>query len=103
MPATHTPGAVNAQSAQTDGLAAMRAEGLEPYSWSNDGGYVYAPHRHGYHKVIYCARGSIRFELPEEGRSVQLEAGDRLDLEAGTAHAAIVGPDGVVCLEAQRG
>ena len=80
----------------------MRAEGLEPYSWSNDGGYVYAPHRHGYHKVIYCARGSIRFDLPEEGRSVQLHAGDRLDLEAGTAHAAIVGPDGVVCLEAPR-
>jgi quercetin dioxygenase-like cupin family protein len=102
MPATHTPGAVNAAIAATAGEAAMRAEGLEPYSWSNDAGYVYAPHRHGYHKVIYCARGSIRFELPEEGRSVQLQAGDRLDLEAGTAHAAIVGPDGVVCLEAQR-
>ena len=102
MPALHTPGAVDAATAPTAGDTAMRAEGLEPYSWSNDGGYVYAPHRHGYHKVIYCARGSIRFDLPEEGRSVQLEAGDRLDLEAGTTHAAVVGPDGVVCLEAQR-
>jgi hypothetical protein len=26
--------------------------------------------------------------------------GDRLDLPAGTAHDAVVGPDGVTCLEA---
>lgn len=102
MPALHTPGAVDAATAPMAGDMAMRAEGLEPYVWSNEGGYVYAPHRHGYHKVIYCARGSIRFDLPEEGLSVQLHAGDRLDLKAGTAHAAIVGPEGVVCLEAPR-
>ena len=80
----------------------MRAEGLHAYAWQNDPGYVYTPHRHAYHKVLFCTRGSICFDLPEEGRSVELRPGDRLDLEAGTAHGAVVGPDGVVCLEAPR-
>ena len=102
MPATHTPAAVNAAAASEAAAAAMRAEGLEPYAWQNEPGYVYSPHRHAYHKVLYCTRGGIRFDLPEEGRSVELRPGDRLDLEAGTAHGAVVGPDGVTCLEAPR-
>jgi hypothetical protein len=44
----------------------------------------------------------MRFVLTREHRSVELEAGDRMDLEPGTEHSAFVGPDGVVCLEAQR-
>jgi hypothetical protein len=32
-----------------------------------------------------------------------LNPGDRLDLPAGTVHDAVVGPQGVVCLEAHRG
>ena len=74
MPATHTPGAVDAAAAPEAAAAAMRAEGLQPYAWQNESGYVYAPHRHAYHKVLYCTRGSIRFDLPEEGRSVELQA-----------------------------
>ncbi len=49
-----------------------------------------------------CARGSIVFGLPELGRSVALDVGDRLDLPAGTRHEAHVGGDGVTCLEAHR-
>src|SRR5262245_41346829 len=102
MPATHTPGAVAAAAAPEAAASAMRAERLQAYVWQNEPAYVYPAHRHAYHKVIYCTRGSIRFDLPEEGRSVELLAGDRLDLDAGTAHAAVVGPDGVTCLEAPR-
>jgi quercetin dioxygenase-like cupin family protein len=102
MPATHTTGAVDAAVASEAAAATMHAEGLQAYTWGNDPGDLYAPHRHTYDKVIFCTRGSIRFDLPEEGRSVELRAGDRLDLAAGTAHAAVVGPDGVICLEAQR-
>jgi uncharacterized protein YjlB len=78
----------------------LRSEGLAPGSWSNGPGDRYAAHEHGYDKVLVCASGSIRFGLPEDGRSVQLAVGDRLDLPAGTAHDAIVGGDGVTCLEA---
>jgi cupin superfamily acireductone dioxygenase involved in methionine salvage len=80
----------------------MRDEGLAPYRWDNDAGFAYAAHAHTYHKVLYCLRGSIRFVLPQTNESIELRAGDRLDLASGTEHSAYVGPDGVACLEAQR-
>jgi len=83
-------------------MIVMRAEGLAPYRWSNAPHERYEPHSHTYHKVLYCLRGSIRFVLTRENRSIDLVCGDRLDLEPGTEHSAFVGPDGVVCIEAQR-
>jgi quercetin dioxygenase-like cupin family protein len=83
-------------------LALYRAEGLQPYSWSNGPHDTYAPHEHGYEKVLRAVRGSIRFDLPERGKSVELQAGDTLILPAGVVHSAIVGPAGVTCLEAHR-
>lgn len=80
----------------------LRHKGLRPGSWSNGPGDTYAAHRHDYDKVLVCERGSIRFGLPESGSAVDLTAGDRLDLPADTSHDAVVGPDGVVCLEAHR-
>jgi quercetin dioxygenase-like cupin family protein len=74
----------------------LAAEGLAPYIWGNAPGDRYAPHTHTYHKVIYAVNGSIRFDLPETGESVWLQAGDRLDLPAGVLHGALVGPDGVL-------
>jgi len=78
------------------------AEGLRPYAWSNGPGDVYGAHHHAYQKVIYVVTGSITFGLPDEGRQVTLNTGDRLDLPAGVVHDAVVGPQGVVCLEAHH-
>jgi uncharacterized protein YjlB len=78
----------------------LRAEGLDPGAWSNGPGARYAAHEHGYDKVIAVARGSITFGLPDAGRALDLEEGDRLELPAGTRHDAVVGPRGVTCLEA---
>jgi len=83
-------------------LQKMSQEGLDPYSWSNGPGDVYGAHQHPYHKVIYVVSGSITFGLPEEGGSFDLQAGDRLDLPAGVIHDAVVGQNGVVCLEAHH-
>lgn len=77
-------------------------EGLQPYGWSNGPGDVYHAHEHEYHKVIYVVRGSITFGLAKTGRRLTLKAGDRLDLPAGVLHTAVVGPDGVTCLEAHH-
>ena len=74
--------------------------GLRPDGWGNGPGERYAAHRHGYDKVIAVERGSIRFGLPDHADTMDLEAGDRRDLPAGTVHDAVVGPDGVACLEA---
>ena len=77
----------------------MGDEGLSPYAWSNGPMDVYAAHSHGYNKVIYVVSGSITFGLPELERNVTLFPGDRLDLPKGTVHDALVGKEGVVCLE----
>ena len=81
-------------------IARLRAEGLDASAWGNGPGDRYAPHEHGFDKVLVVAAGSIRFGLPERGETVDLAIGDRLDLPAGTVHDATVGPDGVTCLEA---
>jgi mannose-6-phosphate isomerase-like protein (cupin superfamily) len=83
-----------------DAEARLRAEGLDPGSWSNGPGDRYAAHEHGYDKVIVVVQGSIRFGLPDVARSVDLAEGDRLELPAGTRHNAVVGASGVTCLEA---
>lgn len=78
----------------------LSLERLSAYSWSNGPHDRYAPHSHSYHKVIFVVSGSITFGLPELGREAHLSAGDRLDLPAGVRRDALVGPQGVVCLEA---
>ena len=77
-------------------------EGLNPYPWSNGPHDVYPAHMHSYAKIIYIVHGSITFGLPDLGQSITLKAGDRLDLPANTVHDAVVGPQGVVCLEAHQ-
>jgi quercetin dioxygenase-like cupin family protein len=84
----------------SDLAARLRAEGLDPSRWSNGPADRYPTHEHDYDKVIVAESGSITFGLPGEGRSMALGAGDRLELPAGTLHAAVVGPEGVDCLEA---
>lgn len=78
----------------------MRDLGLDPSGWANGRGERYGAHDHAYDKVIVVECGSIRFGLPTTGEAIELAPGDRLDLPAGTSHDAVVGPDGVACLEA---
>ena len=80
----------------------MADEDLIPYKWSNLPGDVYSAHSHGYGKVIYVVQGSITFGLPKSGQRIELFSGDRLDLPYRPEHDALVGPQGVVCLEAHR-
>ena len=51
--------------------------------------------------------GSIRFVLPDHPEvehmgAIDLLPGDRMLLPAGVRHSALVGPQGVTCLEAAR-
>jgi len=98
MAAVKTEGAA---AGREDAIAAFEAEGCSPpRSWGNGPGDRYGRHTHGYHKVLFCLEGSITFHL-DDGE-VPLRAGDRLDLEPGSDHAATVGPDGCSCVEASR-
>lgn len=97
MGATITPGSAGS----SDALAAFLAEGCSaPRPWRNGADDRYDRHDHPFHKVLFCLTGSIVFHL-DDG-DVELTAGDRLDLEPGTAHAATVGPHGCECVEASR-
>lgn len=87
---------------EDDARSAFTRERLTPSQWSNGPGDVYGAHSHAYHKVLYCLRGSITFRLVDTGEEIALTPGDRLDLEPGTVHAAVVGPKGVTCIEAPR-
>jgi len=77
-------------------------EGLFYYDWSNGPGDVYPPHVHDYDKVLLVVSGSITWLLPATHEAIETRAGDRIDLPRGTIHAAVVGPDGVTCLEGQK-
>ena len=79
----------------------FRDQGMSPREWGNGPGDTYDWHAHDYDKVLYCVSGSIVFHT-RSGGDLALEAGDRLDVESGTDHAATVGADGVQCIEAAR-
>jgi quercetin dioxygenase-like cupin family protein len=80
----------------------LRAEGVEPYAWSNGPGDRYATHEHGYTKLLMCAVGTITFLVGPTAEPVELRPGEGFILPAGTPHAAIVGPGGCTCLEGHR-
>ena len=56
-----------------------------------------------FYKLCFEAFGDQPWQVVlSVGKRIDLAPGDRLDLPAGTAHSAQVGPDGVTCLEAHR-
>ena len=84
---------------ETEVLRMIADKGFSGYRWSNHPGDVYGAHNHNFHKIIFVIQGSITFGLPQEEIQISLNPGDRLDLARGTVHDAIVGDQGVVCLE----
>jgi len=90
-------------TAPEDLMARLRGEATGCYSWSNGPGDRYSAHSHSYEKVLFCVDGSITFNLEaKDGKSIELKAGDRMVLPAGTIHSAVVGPAGCTCIEGKR-
>lgn len=95
MGAVVTPGDATSDDAER----AFRDEGCgAPRAWINGPGDSYGAHEHDRAKVLFCLEGSIVFRT-DEG-DLTMTTGDRLDLPAGTRHAATVGPAGCACVEA---
>jgi quercetin dioxygenase-like cupin family protein len=82
--------------------ARLRAEGVQPYAWSNGPGDSYPPHEHPYTKLLICAVGSITFLVGPDAVRVELAPGEGFVLPPFTLHAAEVGARGCTCLEAHR-
>ena len=83
-------------------IAQLAREGLAATRWSNGPHAVYGAHDHPYGKVLIVVSGGITFNIDDGKRIVVMKPGNRLDLPPRTPHSALVGPDGVVCLEAHR-
>jgi quercetin dioxygenase-like cupin family protein len=83
-------------------MTRLRREANEAYAWSNEPGFQYAAHQHGYTKILYCVAGSIDFVVEPERHVIALAAGDRMELPAGTVHSARVGAHGVTCIEGKK-
>ena len=78
----------------------LTSEGLHPSRWTNTARFVYGVHDHPYGKVLVVVSGSITFTIDGGKQVVGMRPGDRLTLPPRTPHSAIVGDEGVVCLEA---
>ena len=99
MGAAKSPGAVRTEAEAVGTFKAEECSG--PRFWSNGPNDTYGWHTHSYHKVLFCLDGSITFHTNEG--DILLEAGDRLDIDPGTDHAATVSARGCSCVEATRG
>jgi quercetin dioxygenase-like cupin family protein len=71
-------------------------------AWSNGPRDAYAPHEHGFTKLLVCADGSITFYVGRERAPAQLGPGDGFELPPRTVHSALVGADGCTCVEGHR-
>ncbi|MCB0194148.1 MAG: cupin [Anaerolineae bacterium] len=92
---------VNEEPATEDVLLEqIEDEELRIYRWTSLPDDNFSGHTHGFHKLLFVVEGSIKFDFPTRHKSFTLNAGDRLELPAGIRHSAIVGPEGVRCLEA---
>ncbi|GAC1387511.1 MAG: hypothetical protein NVS1B7_0790 [Candidatus Saccharimonadales bacterium] len=65
--------------------------------WSAAAETVYPSHVHTVKKQLWCAEGSIQFNVG--GTQFSLQAGDALEIPANFMHEATVGLSGVVCFE----
>jgi len=82
-------------------LRNLEMQGYSASRWIKDAGFKFPPRRDDYDKVILVVRGSITYRVPLANEDFALHPGDRLELPAGFAHDALVGPEGVLCLEGQ--
>jgi mannose-6-phosphate isomerase-like protein (cupin superfamily) len=80
--------------------AEMRSQGLAPFTWRNGPGDHFSYHSRSYTRIIYIISGSATFHFAETNEAVNLEPGDKIEIEARTQHAIDVGPEGVYGLEA---
>ena len=85
--------------------AAMRkrleAEGYSVSRYTYPQGTYFSEHTHAVDKKDTALRG--RLKIGAEGREVVLEAGDMIEIPAGTVHTAeVVGEEAVVSLDATR-
>lgn len=80
--------------ASSDPAAELQAAGLDPNPWSAGPRAVFGAHSHPRAKRLFVVRGRIAFNDDE------LVAPAGIRIPAGFEHSAVVGDEGVDCVEA---
>jgi quercetin dioxygenase-like cupin family protein len=80
--------------------ARLAADGFGAFLWQDAPGAHYQSHAHENDETLWVLTGEIVFEVA--GCSYRLGPGDRLQLPAGTRHAATVGANGATYLIGER-
>ena len=81
----------------------MLSEGFRPVIMFGMPGEIHTLNALPVRRVTWVYKGSITFVLPGKiEEEITLHKGDRLDLPPDVLHYAIVGPEGVQCLEARQ-
>ena len=80
--------------------ARLAADGFDAYCWTDTPGARYEPHAHENDESLWVLDGEMTFEVA--GSSYRLGPGDRLQLPAGTRHAATAGLQGATYLIGER-
>jgi quercetin dioxygenase-like cupin family protein len=75
----------------------LEARHIEAEPWTAEAGETFAAHTHKLDKRLWCAEGSIVLTIDD--KPLSLQAGDALELPAGTVHAAVAGFTGCTCYE----
>ncbi len=70
---------------------------IDAEAWEAEAGEESAPHSHSLDKRLWCAEGSIVITV--EGKAMAMQAGDALELPAGTIHQAVAGLTGCTVYE----
>lgn len=73
---------------------ALREENFDPQRIVEPAGFTRPPHTHPYDTVVAVIEGSMQITLGDETHDCT--PGDRVDIQAGTVHAAVAGENGVV-------
>lgn len=85
---------------EADLRARLARDGFQAWCWTDAPGAVYAPHAHAEDESLWVLDGQIDFVIA--GRTYRCGPGDRLQLPAGTVHAATAGPAGATYLIGER-
>ena len=78
----------DAPPSEQEAEAFLRKEGYETYRWYDVPGATYPKHQHFHDECIWILQGEITFAI--HGKDYALKAGDRIYLNARTAHTATV-------------
>ena len=76
----------------TDIKKQLESEYPHVYEWQDPAGTRYEEHAHQGKVSVYVTAGSITFDF--SGTPVEVKAGERINIEPGQKHSAVVGKDG---------